>query len=72
MGQIGKTEMILIIICSAAASVVMGYSMFRLWFFRHDEKNPFQMSNEQVAYVRSVKDRNVQAMMMEVGMERRM
>ncbi len=67
---LSKGEMILIIICSAAASVVLGFAMFRL-FFHEQEDNAFQMSDEQLAYTRSVKDRNIQGLMMEAGSGRR-
>ena len=62
--------MILIIICSAAVSVMIGYAMWRLSFFEHPQ-NPFQMSDEQLAYIRSVRDRNIQNLMMEAGISRR-
>jgi hypothetical protein len=68
---ISHEGMILIIICSAAASVVIGYSMYRLMFFKKSDSRPFQMSDEQVAYMRSVRDKNVQGLMMEVGMSKR-
>ena len=63
-------EYVLIIIIGAAVSVVIGFAMFRLYFSQRDE-SPFQMSNEQMAYIRSVKERNMEAMMMEAGSGRR-
>ena len=61
---LSKGEMILIIICSAAVSVVIGFAIFRL-FVHEQEEDAFQMSEEQLEYIRSVKDRNMQELMME-------
>lgn len=68
--QIGKSAMILIIICSAAASVVIGFAMYKMCF-RQEKRHPFQMSNEQAAYIRSVNAKNLERIMMEAGMASR-
>lgn len=67
---LGKEATILIVILSAAASVVLGFAMYRLCF-RQQKTNPFQMSNEQTAYIQSVKARNFECLMMEAGMASR-
>ncbi len=67
---LSQNEMILVIICCAAVSVVLGFAMYRL-FFHQEQQDPFQMSDNQVAYTRSVKDRNMQVLMGEAGVGRR-
>jgi hypothetical protein len=66
---LSKEAMVLIVICSAAVSVLLGFAVSKLCFTRQ-EKSPFQMSDQQVAYIRSVKDANMRHMMAEAGMGR--
>jgi len=60
---------VVIIIVGAAASAVIGFAIWRLCFFnpRDDPDLVFQMSDEQKGYIRDVRDRNRQALMMETG-----
>jgi hypothetical protein len=63
-------EQILIIICAAAVAVVVGYAMFRLMFAQIEEPS-FHVSDEQLAYMRNVRDRNISDIFGKSALERR-
>jgi hypothetical protein len=69
--NISQEEMILIVICAAAVSVVLAYAVYRLMFSQPEAANAFHMSDEQLAYIRSVRDRNINEMMAKTGVSNR-